>query len=432
MRITAHPRTKPILSFSMARLLSTSLAATACGADRHRSTVPSAEITFEDRAPAVGALSVEAAIDLGARIDIIGLSEEGNVLAIAEGEIFEISRTEATRRSLYAAPGDPTALSTVYGVTPRRAGGAWLAAEAGLFALDTHYVTRSPIEAGAVGVRAVEEASAGPLEGLWLGTELGVFLSRPDRFERLRISGVEGRPSGIAVEREGMAALILSGRDVTLLESTRDGLVSDLPPIDVGEVSAVVASESALYAASDRGLVRWRASDSPAWTLFSLSPSGEPPMPVLALAVDPATGDVWARGARTLVRLANDALTAFEARTLAEGEAAWITVDGSGGVWTVASSRLERASPSNAIVEVSFARDVRPWISANCSLCHRNQTQNFEDYDVFSEKADIALARVRAGDMPRCAGGLPCPPEQRLAAETYSVLEEWIRAGKPE
>ena len=65
-------------------------------------------------------------------------------------------------------------------------------------------------------------------------------------------------------------------------------------------------------------------------------------------------------------------------------------------------------------------------------MCHMNQTQNFEDYQVFVEVAESALARVRAGDMPRCDGGLRCPAEERLDEADYAVLEQWIRDGMPE
>ena len=73
-----------------------------------------------------------------------------------------------------------------------------------------------------------------------------------------------------------------------------------------------------------------------------------------------------------------------------------------------------------------------PAIQNDCSMCHQNQTADFEVYEVFVERAEDALARVRAGDMPRCDGSVRCPPESALSPADYAVLEQWLRDGMPE
>jgi len=79
---------------------------------------------------------------------------------------------------------------------------------------------------------------------------------------------------------------------------------------------------------------------------------------------------------------------------------------------------------------VGFAADLRPWIQTHCALCHSTHTADFTDPAVFRARAEDALRRVRAGDMPRCNGALRCGPEQLLT--DYPLLEGWIRGGYAE
>ena len=110
-----------------------------------------------------------------------------------------------------------------------------------------------------------------------------------------------------------------------------------------------------------------------------------------------------------------------------------LTVDRFGDVWVAEADGLSRKSLGSSGTErTSFAVDVLPWVQERCSMCHMNQTQNFEDYEVFQAIAEDALIRVRSGDMPRCGGGVRCSPEETLTSEQYAVLEQWIRDGTPE
>src|SRR6185295_16427374 len=104
-----------------------------------------------------------------------------------------------------------------------------------------------------------------------------------------------------------------------------------------------------------------------------------------------ATGTVFARTQSSLVRLSGDDLTAFTVFELAPSSPALMAVDSLGDVWMGHDANIDRVTPGMIAERVTYANDVLPWIMEHCSMCHRNQTQNFEDYVVFSGLADMAL-----------------------------------------
>lgn len=417
-------------SFALLSALGLFASLSACGG---KSAGPSVAPEIEVRSGALQTGSLPAARMIAARsaVELLGASSAGQVLAVVGGQLFAVADDRLELRALYRQDGDPASMGRARSIAARAAGGAWVAADAGVFVLDALYVSRDRLMTGTGAVQDLAEATAGPLKGLWLATEDGLFRRQGDALERDVVPTLAASAAGVAIEQNGNAALVLAGGEIALLEPSGSAIVIDRPPLDAGKIHAVRGGVGALYAASDGGLLRWRAGRAPRWVRFTLSPQGSPPQKVLAVAVDHATGNVWARIERGLVRLSGDALMLFEL-SIDGGDAKALAVDQLGDVWVAGAQNLVHLTTGSAPDAVTFRANLKPWISAHCSECHRNQTLDFENYAVFSERAENALARVRSGDMPRCSGGLPCPPAQRLKQEEYSLLEQWIRNGKPE
>ncbi len=394
--------------------------AAACGAEDplEPSHVPAAELFVDARAPLARAMSEAARLPLSGPVERLGATAAGHPLVVVEGAVHEVLTSGLVARALFAAPGDPTALGAVSALAPRAAGGAWIAAEGGLFALDGHYLGHR--DTGAAGAPiAVTEVAQGPLAGLWVVTTAGLFHRTPAG----RVEQVEVEAQQWAVDADGRAALALDAAGALQLVEAEDvAWVRRAPSLaEAGAVRAIAAGPGVLWAATEGGLLRWRAADAPRWTLF---PVGG----LRALAVDPSTGAAWTHTGRALVHATPDGV--LESSALATSATAAVAVDAVGDAWLAEGAslrRITRAAPSEA---VTFAEHVAPWITVHCAACHQNATADFDRYEVFAERAEAALARVRSGDMPRCAGGRPCA-EARLDEPDYAVVERWIRQGKP-
>jgi hypothetical protein len=154
----------------------------------------------------------------------------------------------------------------------------------------------------------------------------------------------------------------------------------------------------------------------PQWTHFPLDGAA------LEVSVDPVSGAAWATTATKLFKLEGATITWFDR---AAGSTK-LAVDRLGDVWSGRGSALVRLKAGAGTADVKFAADLRPWLMTHCSMCHAD----FTDVVAFTPRAEAALQKVKSGDMPRCTGGVPCAPDQRLLASQYAVLEGWIRGGK--
>jgi hypothetical protein len=106
------------------------------------------------------------------------------------------------------------------------------------------------------------------------------------------------------IEPNGRGAFSLLGNRLVLV--TPGSSVPALPPDDVGAVKALAALPGALFAATDRGLYRWKPTQTPPWTRFSLAGDG-----ALDVQVDARTGSVWVTSPSALFRIDGDAVTYF-------------------------------------------------------------------------------------------------------------------------
>jgi hypothetical protein len=398
-----------------------------CGGEPSGVETSPSEVTVSFEAPREASYASMSSLTADAAVEALGRDEQGRIIAVAGGHTYEVSSDALQLRNLYAGPGDPRSMGRVHALAPKRGGGAWIAAGSGLFVLDTLYVVKSPLVVGPGALHAIAEVESGALAGLWVAGEAGLFRHQGSQLEKYPVEVLESAVfDGLAVQRDGNAALVLAGGELAVLSVDGQKITSDRPPLDAGTIYAVAAGATKLYAASAGGLLRFDRGQTPKWTRFAL---GTPAVEVHAVT---AEGDkAYARTADSLLLLEGDSLTKYPAATLSASEKALLSTDALGDVWLTKEATLQRVTPGMAGERVSFEAEVQPWIAMYCSRCHQNQTQDFEDYAVFKERAEEALARVRSGDMPRCDGGLPCSTA-RLEESAYQVLASWIRDGKVE
>lgn len=389
----------------------------ACGPTPPQITAPVAEFQTSSAVPTTGPALTQTAVDVGASVERLGISRAGNLVVRTPSGTWEFVAGALEKRTLYAPQGELTSLGAVTAITPRLAGGAWLTAGNGLFALEGLYVTRSPMNPGTL--FATVEQPRGPLEGLWLATADGLIRKKGDDTQRFTLAGVAPNVTQLAVEPNGKALIAAMDGRVFVFLPDGTGVTSVRAPARTGTPRAVVAAPDALFAATDTGLWRYSVSaEKDPWTRLMLS-SHVDPLLLSALAADPVTGTVWGRADGQLIRLEKDAATAFTVDAAMQGFA----VDLLGDLWLPNGAKLLRLKAAEA-KPVSFATGLKPWLQQHCTVCHAD----FAEAAPFALKAEAALFRVSTGDMPRCTGGVPCPANQRLTDTT--LLEQWIRTGK--
>lgn len=359
-----------------------------------------------------------------APVDVVGPSSSGRLVVASGDAIFEVDGALVEERPLYATGDDPVAIGAVHAISRRQAGGAWVAAESGLFVVDGLYASYSRVEVEGA-LHAITEAKEGAFSGVWLGANAGLFRWRAESFEQLTLKDQSGPVEAVSVSASSNAALVTIEAKPSLILHEGEKTLSEEVPTDLGVRAPFASLGNALYAASDSGLVRWDPAADPKWTRLSLQ-AGEAGLPVRALAADPVANVLWIRTDDRLIQLEGEKLTSFTAPAVAAADTAQLAVDGVGDVWLDDGAELVRFKTGVGSVDAAFTTDVQPWLTQHCTQCHAD----FSDAVVFAPKAENALQRVRTGDMPRCQGGVPCASEQHLTADEYAVLEAWIRGGK--
>jgi hypothetical protein len=367
-------------------------------------------------APQSGTALQSEQLMLATDIRKFGVSSQGTLVVSLDDSTYEYTGGVLVERTLYAETGEPTSLGAVSSIGPRAGEGAWLAAANGLYELDGFYLTLSPQMPGQV--RAAYEQPSGLMQGLWLATDQGLVYRTTAATNAFTIDG-DKDVSQIVVEPMGDDAFAVFGGTLYRLTLTGDSMTAEQVPMTTGAVRGIAASTGNLYAATPIGLVRWNATLSPAWQVITLAADGQQ-LSLDAVATDPVSGTVWALAGSQVIEVDGTTRTSYP-----QGVGNSIAVDQLGDVWLMNGAQLTRLQSTVSGTAVSFASQVQPFISANCTTCHAD----FTTYDVFKTKAADALRRVSSGDMPRCTGGIPCAADQHLKPDQYSVLEQWIRGG---
>ncbi|MEQ9501452.1 MAG: hypothetical protein RIT81_31570 [Deltaproteobacteria bacterium] len=382
---------------------------------------PASPVIVDETAPASASFSISASIPADGDIDTLGRTQAGTPIVAAQDRVYELVAGALEWRPLYV-DGDEVSLSDVTVVAPRLAGGAWIAAGGRLFVLDGLYVLATPLALDAGAIYAIDEVATGPLAGLWIATEGGLYRRTDENLETWAFPDVT-TVTDVAIEPNGRFGLVVADDTYATLEMEDGEVVTDGGAVELGAVRQVVASADAVWAAGAEGLLRFAVDDPKPYRHYTLGADAD----LVAIAADPVTGTPWVRTGTQLMEVDGPTIRAY---AMASSTVDHIVVDNLGHVYVAEGDTLKRNGDMPSESATSFERDVIPWIQANCSQCHSNQTQDFETYEVFSEIAEDALSRVRRGDMPRCTGGVLCSPEQRLTAEQYAVIEQWLRDGK--
>ena len=355
---------------------------------------------------------------------VIGVDSEAQPLIASATTLYTLMGETLEHHRLFSDLGDPVSLGTIHALRPSSSSRAWLAADAGLFAVDTQFV----VSVAQIGrVIDAQEITQGAFQGLWLTTPGALLLSLPTELARFEVPDLDGGYQALAIAPNGQRALTLANDKVYVVEPNGPQLQLTSLSFDPGPVQAIAASTDALWIGSHRGLFALRSTSA---TLFEWMRIDGPSGALMPMNLD-------AQGRQMLVHTANNQLLSIELQTnepprgqvLISSNVDKMTADGRGGIWVVRNQQLEGYALSAA---PRFERDIRPFIEDYCSPCHTDGgvTADFRIFDVFRPRATSALARIQSGDMPRCENNLPCPSDQRLQPAMYEVLERWINEGQ--
>src|SRR5581483_4207675 len=158
----------------------------------------------------------------------------GDLVEVAGGFVYQRTAGVLTLKNLYAEADDPQATGAVKQIAPRAAGGAWLAADNGLFVLEGDYVSHSPVMAGMGALSGAGEVAQGGMSGLWLAATNGVYRRTSTDTNRYSVDGYSDAAAAIAVEKGGLGAFALLGSTLVLLTPGSGAPSAALPPDDVG------------------------------------------------------------------------------------------------------------------------------------------------------------------------------------------------------
>ncbi|MEW5740752.1 MAG: hypothetical protein AB1938_17625 [Myxococcota bacterium] len=349
-----------------------------------------------------------------APVEAVGATRAGTLVVAGDGRVQEVVAGALTRRTLYAN-GSLDALGAVAQVSPRVEGGAWLAAANGLFVLEGEYVSASPLSEGRGGVFSVVERSAGALEGLWFASDSGLVRRKGSALDALLVPGLV-TVKQVAISGDGARGFAAGEGGLRLLSVVEGRLMAQEPVLTLTDVSHVAAGRTVLGALAREGLVIVDPGRTPAWRLFPLTGHT-----LLALAGDGTADVLWLRTADGVLAVEGDTVKRLE---VAAAASVSLALTPGGDVLVSSEDGVRRLRTGVGTTDVSFARDLAPWLSTTCGACHSTYT-NLPD---FAPRAEDALRRVKNGDMPRCDGSTRCA--QPLSPSDYAVLDGWIRGGK--
>lgn len=350
---------------------------------------------------------------------VLAVDGESRPVVATRDEVFALRGTTLERRRLFAGPGDPVVLGAIRAMSPSPSTEtAWLAADAGLFSVDSQYV----LPVAPIGpVSQVVEVSRGPLAGLWMAAPTALLLSLQTELAQFQIPDLSGPHTTLSFSPGGGRGVTIAGGEVLVLRP--DGLDLDVTglPFDPGPGRDAAATEDALWVAAEDGLFVLPGDGKQGWLRVDLA---DGPLDVTQVSADASElYAVEASGRLLAISLADGQPTGA---VLREEGAGPIVADGRGGVWVATEERLEgirlEAAPR-------FERDIRPFVETHCVNCHSAAGGDYRTFDVFQPRAESALTRLREGDMPRCTNNQRCPEEQQLDPSEYAILQRWIEEG---
>lgn len=259
---------------------------------------------------------------------------------------------------------------------------------------------------------------------LTLRTEQGLYELEQGELRHWLVAEEKETPSAAL----GTAKLLFAAFGARLYEV--DKATKSARPIEgeFGNISAIACSPlacppgSVMLFATDKGLLERGASGE--YVHYPLAEDGDPPLPVLAIALDESRQRSYALVAdasvRLLVRIAPGSVPAALATLEPSDAASSMAVDKAGDVWVFEGGSATRFATGTPL---SFAADVAPVFDEYCNSCHEDgangaPTIDFTDYGQALLHADKALERMKEGTMP--PPGSPAVPKEQL-----QLITDW-------
>lgn len=317
---------------------------------------------------------------------------------------------------------EPRQVGTLRAVT-RRADGVFLASTGGFFHDAPGRLLRAPVSddftmstvsfVDAVGAALFVTTATGGYR-VRDGHREAVRVSDPDETGTLQLVAGRTEDTALVVMGASLYAVDLSARTIKPLAR---GLAT---------VTAVdhLADGSVLLGTS-AGLVTVKSDDTV--TRATLSADGS----------DVAIVDLQVTTDATLVATATQVLqlTAGGPVVLGDVTKPWpdaLTKDAAGDVWFLDGATLVRLSTSTVVVEpppVSFAADVKPFMTAKCATCHATGANyspviNLENYGTAKTWATNVVNRLQDTLAP-----MPPASTEVLTPAQYDVVVRWVEGG---
>ncbi len=360
----------------------------------------------------------------------VALSVVGGVVAAATGDQVLVLKDAAFTALGVGAPGESMTLGTVRALS-RRSDAAWVATSEGLFHTSEGRLLKSPLSPSLAGltVTAVDSFLNGTAEELWLTTSGGLQFVSAGLMREVQVQ-FDGAmiTTHAAVAVAPSKALVAAGSHLFLVDLTAN--VATWLAKDIGTVFRTArAASGAAYVATSTGLYT-RAADG-TFAVRTFVASGTPAQvtdvnadyEALVAVVNKELVEVPATGAPQSLA----SFTAPKTLTLArDARKNTFVLDGADVV------RVQTGLP-DGVAAVSFAADVKPFLAAHCTACHKNPVSgyaappgDFTDYAYAKAKAATIVTRLKS---PAGAGVMPPDDFEVLFSSQYAVVVNWVNQG---
>ncbi len=394
-----------------------------CGQETQQPQTNTGPAQIEPPVQEEPALQLSPNIDLSQAIEDLALDAQGELLVSTGSQLYQMAAGQLSVRPLYAEPQEPQTMGKILAMSPLADGGAWVAAEEGLYTLQSLYLTASSLKLDGP-VRKLLTIKLGPTAGLWLATDSGLhWLSQDNQLKALAMGKLSQGITALAADQRGQM-LLQRGSEVSWVKLESGKLFDHPLGFPIGEVTAVASAGQTLLLQTQTHLYLHLYEPSERWVEVKLPQSTW--LPLRYISGDQLAGRFWAQ------TLGGDLLE-FDAQQIIKRPGLNLhvppVVDGLGRIYKAGGSILLSGSVSSG-PELSFEKDIRPWLQTHCLACHSSQGADFSAYETFRPLAEDALHRVKNGDMPRCEGSARCADEQQLKPENYQILLRWLREGR--
>lgn len=380
------------------------------------------DIARTEGAPTPGTLAPATSVGLGdAQALALGTVQGATVVGTSKGVLRAtlLGDNAVAPVPVVAAAGEPNAIGAATGFARRGETGWFVVGDNGLFLDAASALAPSPLTAALTGrkLRGLDVTGSGAGEVLWISSDEGALVRRGNLLTTLAISSGKAEA---AVGIDGHRALLFGGGGTWEADIDTGGLRR------VGGALGAVHGfdhdvDGTVYVATDSGLLgRTPSGDLSVRTFAAAGAAGRKVSAVsvgldgVAAVVETDVVVMGASGSQVVGQTAAGAKVAFDAN---------------GDLWVAAEGKLSRLAAGKP---VSFARDVKPFMTQRCQSCHASGAggaplRAFDDYETAKAASGEIVKRLRADARPV----MPPPSMGKLAPADYRVVVRWALTGTP-